>query len=256
MRNAFFGLLPRYGTVRRVSSVQTETHILFIRMQPISIIIPALNEAASIQPTLEALQAPRARGHEIILSDGGSTDHTPELARPWVDRVLSGEPGRARQMNAGAAQARGEILWFLHADTIVPQGADGIIADALAGREIAWGRFDVRLSGRDRRLRLIERMMNWRSRLTGIATGDQGIFISRGLFQRVNGFAELPLMEDIELSRRLKRHARPRCVRAQLLTSSRRWEQGGVWRTVWLMWRLRLRYALGEDPARLARLYR
>ncbi|MFP4611751.1 MAG: TIGR04283 family arsenosugar biosynthesis glycosyltransferase [Thiohalophilus sp.] len=225
-------------------------------MQRLSIIIPALNEAGAIQATLERLQPLRSRGHEVVLADGGSTDTTVDLARPQVDRVVSSEAGRARQMNAGAAQAKGDIFWFLHADTLIPELADQIIDDAIAGREQAWGRFDVRLSGRDVRLRLIEFMMNRRSRLTGIATGDQGIFVTRTLFEKIGGFAEQPLMEDIEISRRLKRHARPICLKQELITSSRRWETRGIWRTVFLMWRLRLRYALGSDPHKLAKLYR
>ena len=225
-------------------------------MQRLSIIIPALNEADNIQPTLDRLQPLRSRGHEVILVDGGSSDDTVNLARPQVDRILSSEPGRARQMNVGASQAKGEILWFLHADTLIPELADQIIDAAINNRLLAWGRFDVRLSGRDVRFRLIEWMMNRRSRLSGIATGDQGIFVTRSLFEKINGFTEQPLMEDIEISRRLMRHARPRCIKQKLITSSRRWEARGIWRTVLLMWRLRLRYALGGDPHELARLYR
>lgn len=225
-------------------------------MQPISVIIPTLNEADNISLSLDSLQPLRARGHEVILVDGGSIDNTLELARPRVDRIVTSEAGRARQMNAGAARAGGDILWFLHADTLVPEEADRVIDTVVSHRQWVWGRFDVRLSGADLRLRVIERLMNWRSRISGIATGDQGIFISRALFERLEGYADIPLMEDVEISRRLKRHVRPACLGAKVMTSSRRWEQRGIWRTVWLMWRLRLRYALGEDPARLAKLYR
>lgn len=225
-------------------------------MQRISIIIPTLNEAENIQPTLDRLQPLRSRGHEVILVDGGSSDGTVDMARPEVDRILNSEPGRAHQMNVGASQARGDIFWFLHADTLIPELADQIIDTVVDNKSRAWGRFDVRLSGKDRRFRLIEWMMNRRSRLTGIATGDQGIFITRALFKKIGGFAEQPLMEDIEISRRLKRHARPTCLKQKLITSSRRWETRGIWRMVFLMWRLRLRYALGGDPHKLARLYR
>lgn len=225
-------------------------------MQRISIIIPTLNEAENIQPTLDRLQPLRSRGHEVILVDGGSSDDTVDMARPEVDRILNSEPGRAHQMNVGASQARGDIFWFLHADTLIPELADQIIDTVVDNKSRAWGRFDVRLSGKDRRFRLIEWMMNRRSRLTGIATGDQGIFITRALFKKIDGFAEQPLMEDIEISRRLKRHARPTCLKQKLITSSRRWEARGIWRMVFLMWRLRLRYALGGDPHKLARLYR
>ncbi|MDZ7662971.1 TIGR04283 family arsenosugar biosynthesis glycosyltransferase [Thiohalophilus sp.] len=225
-------------------------------MQRLSIIIPTLNEADSLPATLERLQPLRSRGHEVILVDGGSMDKTIDIARPLVDRILNSEPGRARQMNVGASQARGDIFWFLHADTLIPVLTDQIIDHAIDGRKLAWGRFDVRLSGKDVRLRLIAFMMNRRSRLTGIATGDQGIFVTRALFETINGFIEQPLMEDIEISRRLKRHARPICLEQKLITSSRRWETRGIWRTVFLMWRLRLRYALGGDPHKLAKLYR
>ena len=208
-----------------------------------------------IVPTLTLLQALRVHGHEVILADGGSHDGTPELARALVDQIISSEPGRARQMNAGAARAQGEVLWFVHADTLVPAHAEQLILDALHNSTRQWGRFDVRLSGRDKRLRMIAWFMNLRSRLSGIATGDQGIFVSRTLFEQVGGYAELPLMEDIELCRRLKRRHRPLCLRQQLVTSSRRWEARGIWRTMLLMWRLRLYYALGVDAHTLARLY-
>jgi len=225
-------------------------------VQRLSIIIPALNEAGNIQSTLERLQPLRSRGHEVILVDGGSTDDTVDMARPEVDRILNSDPGRARQMNVGASQARGDIFWFLHADTLIPELADQIIDAAIDNKSRAWGRFDVRLDGKDVRFRLIAFMMNRRSRLNGIATGDQGIFVTRALFEKINGFAEQPLMEDIEISRRLKRHARPLCLKQKLITSSRRWETRGIWRTIFLMWRLRLRYALGGDPRKLEKLYR
>ncbi len=223
----------------------------------LSIVIPALNEAATLSATLQRLQGMRGRGHELIVVDGGSTDGTAALAAPLVDRVVMSPRGRARQLNAGAAAARGDVLWFLHADTLAPEEADGDIADALtAGR--VWGRFDVHLSGRHLLLKVVARLMNLRSCLSGIATGDQGIFVARVAFNRVGGFPDQPLMEDIALSRTLKRHAgRPACLSARpLVTSSRRWEQHGVVRTIVLMWGLRLAYALGVSPARLARLYR
>lgn len=225
-------------------------------MQRLSIIIPSLNEVENIQPTLDRLQPLRSRGHEVVLVDGGSSDDTVNLARPQVDRVLNSEAGRARQMNMGASRARGDIFWFLHADTLPPELADQTIDAVINKKALAWGRFDVRLSGRDSRLRLIEFMMNRRSRLSGIATGDQGIFVTRALFEKIGGFADQPLMEDIEISRRLKRHARPICLKQKLITSSRRWETRGIWRTVFLMWRLRLRYVLGGDPHKLVKLYR
>jgi rSAM/selenodomain-associated transferase 2 len=187
--------------------------------------------------------------------DGGSVDGSAALARPYADRVLAAGRGRAVQMNAGAAVAVGDVLLFLHADTRLPDGADGLLREALTGRR-QWGRFDVRLSGRRPLLRVVERLMNLRSGLSGIATGDQAIFVRRPLVEAVGGFAPIPLMEDIEISGRL-RHAAgwPACVRVPVLTSSRRWEQGGTLRTVLLMWRLRLAYSFGADPSVLARRY-
>ncbi|MBK5966702.1 glycosyl transferase [Thiocystis minor] len=220
----------------------------------LSIVIPTLNEAEHIGALLTDLAPRCAAGHEVILVDGGSTDATRSLAAAGVDRVLESPRGRATQMNAGAQVASGEILWFLHADSRVPSGAaEALLTACQAGAR--WGRFDVLLSGRHPLLRLVARAMNLRSRLTGIATGDQGIFVTRDAFAQVGGFPDLPLMEDIALSKRLRRLARPACLRPPLLTSSRRWETHGVVRTILLMWRLRLAYALGADPARLARRY-
>ena len=223
-------------------------------MLQLSIIIPALNEAGCIRDILRQLQALRAQGHEVILVDGGSCDETIALAQALVDQLLPAPAGRALQMNVGAKAASGQVFWFLHADTRVPDKAARLIIEALqqAG---SWGRFDVRLSGDKLLLRLVERMMNWRSRFTGVASGDQGMFVTRKLFERVGGFAELPLMEDIDLSRRLKREQWPVCLRDTLTTSSRRWEQKGVLRTIALMWYLRLAYFLGVSPARLAMRY-
>jgi len=224
----------------------------------LSIIIPARNEAGNIARALGPLQAMRRRGREVIVVDGGSCDDTIRCAEPLADRVLVTEPGRARQMNAGAAVARGETLWFVHADTIAPEDADYVLLDAIACG-CAWGRFAVHLSGEERHplLSLVARMMNLRSCLTGIATGDQGIFIGRRVFEAVDGFPEMPLMEDIEISRRLKAvAARPACLAAPITTSSRRWEENGIVRTILLMWGLRIAFFLGADPAWLARCYR
>ena len=225
-------------------------------MKRISVIVPALNEAAGIGDTLAALAPLRAAGHEVIVVDGGSSDGTAETAAPLADRVIASPAGRALQMNAGAAVADGELLLFLHADTRLPEGAERLLMDGMGHGTHRWGRFDVRLSGRHPLLRLVERAMNLRSRLTAVATGDQAIFVERELFAKLNGYAEIPLMEDVELSKRLRRAGRPLCLRPPLTTSSRRWEERGVLRTILLMWRLRLAYLLGADPAGLARRYR
>ncbi len=225
-------------------------------MKPaLSIVMPALNEAAGIDAALWALQPLRARGVEVLLVDGGSTDGTSERAGPSVDAVVAAPRGRALQMNAGAGRARADVLLFLHADTELPPLADVLALQAVASGA-AWGRFDVRIDGRPWMLRVVAAMMNLRSRLSGIATGDQAIFVTRAAFANVGGFQAQPLMEDIELSRRLKRLGRPACLRAKVRTSGRRWEQRGVMRTILLMWRLRWRYWRGEPAERLAEAYR
>ncbi len=221
----------------------------------LSIIVPTLDEAAAINDLLVDLKPARTAGHELIVVDGGSHDHTVELVHPLVDRVLHSPPGRAIQMNTGATASEGDALWFVHADSRIPADAiTALIRELRSGRY--WGRFDIRLSGRAWPFRVIERMMNLRSCLTGIATGDQGIFVTRELFDAVGGFPSIALMEDIALSRLLRRDSRPVCIRTpRLQTSSRRWEEHGILRTVWLMWRLRLAYALGTPADELARRY-
>lgn len=220
-----------------------------------SIIIPCLNEADQIGELLHSLRPLRSRGAELIVVDGGSADGTLDIAAPLADRALAAARGRAAQMNAGAAVASGDVLLFLHADTRLPPDADTAVAQALECPGRCWGRFDVRISGPHLLLRVVAAMMNARSRWTGIATGDQAIFVTREAFGRVGGYAEIPLMEDIALSKRLKPLAHPLCLRARVTTSGRRWQQHGVLRTILLMWRLRLAYALGADPERLAARY-
>lgn len=217
--------------------------------------VPALDEAAGIAATLEPLAPLRAAGHEVIVVDGGSTDETAAVAARFADRVLVAPRGRASQMNAGANAAAGEVLLFLHADTRLPDNAARLVLDALAASPRAWGRFDVRIEGRHRLLRVVAWLMNRRSRWTGIATGDQAIFVRRGAFEAVGGFPAQPLMEDVELSARLKRVSPPVCLDGPAVTSGRRWESHGVVRTILLMWWLRLRYFLGTPPERLARRY-
>ncbi|GMQ75530.1 MAG: TIGR04283 family arsenosugar biosynthesis glycosyltransferase [Gammaproteobacteria bacterium] len=219
----------------------------------LSIIIPAIDEAENLGTTLPALARLRRAGHEIVVVDGGSRDDTCRRARSLADRVLVAGRGRARQMNAGAAAANGDVLLFLHADSLLPGDAEAAIARAL--RVSCWGRFDVRLWGREWSFRMIEAFMNLRSRVTGIATGDQAIFVERAAFEQVGGYPDIPLMEDVAISRLLKSIARPACLRQRVITSARRWRANGIVRTVILMWSLRLAYALGADPQRLARRY-
>lgn len=224
-------------------------------MEAVSIVVPALDEAEGLGRMLEGLAPLRGEGAEVIVVDGGSRDATRTIAAPLCDRVLEAPRGRAAQMNAGAAASRGAILLFVHADTRLPEGALAAIRAALADRRHAWGRFDVRIEGRARLLSGVAAMMNLRSRMTGIATGDQAMFVRREAFEAAGGFPSIPLMEDVALSKALKRVSRPVCLRSRVTTSGRRWERRGVIPTIALMWRLRLAYALGADPHRLARRY-
>jgi rSAM/selenodomain-associated transferase 2 len=218
-----------------------------------SIIIPVLNESLSLPDCLKALQPLRNQA-EIIVSDGGSTDDTVMIAAKLADRVVQARKGRAFQMNAGAQQAKGEVLLFLHADTALPDHALALIEQRLA-QGGQWGRFDIHLRGRPGMLKLIAFMMNWRSRLTGIATGDQVFFVTQQAFFSVDGYPEIALMEDIALSKQLKTIGPPICLHAKVTSSGRRWESFGVARTILLMWSLRLRYFFGADPSELAKLY-
>jgi rSAM/selenodomain-associated transferase 2 len=221
----------------------------------LSIIIPCLDEAEGIAATLAPLAPLRARGAEVIVVDGGSRDDTVARATPLADLVITAPRGRARQMNAGAARARGEILLFLHADALLPDAADVLIFNGLQRSRRGWGRFDVTIAGSHPLLRVVERLMNLRSRLTGIATGDQAIFVTRSLFTAAGDYPDIALMEDVALSKRLKRYGPPLCLNHRLITSGRRWEKHGVLRTIVLMWRLRLAYWLGADPGKLAVRY-
>lgn len=221
----------------------------------VSIIVPVLDEAAAVAGRLAALAPLRARGAEVIVVDGGSVDGTVALAAGRCDSVIVASRGRAMQMNAGAGVARGKILLFLHADTQLPGGAlDAIVAGLDASGRV-WGRFDVTIEGRSRLLPLVAAMMNLRSRLTGIATGDQAIFVRADAFERAGRFPEIALMEDIALSRVLRRVSRPLCLPQKVRTSGRRWDSNGALRTILLMWRLRLAYFCGADPQQLAVRY-
>lgn len=222
----------------------------------LTIVMPVLNEAAGIATALQALTPLLARGAQIIVADGGSADDTVARVQACGAQVISAARGRALQMNAGAQQATGEVLLFLHADTLLPPNADALIQQALAEGIKVWGRFDVHIAGKPRLLRVISAFMNRRSRWSGIATGDQAMFMTRAAFDAVGGFPAQPLMEDIAMSSRLLKLSRPACLRAQVITSGRRWESRGVWSTLLLMWRLRLAYWRGAAPELLAERYR
>lgn len=219
----------------------------------LSIIVPMLNEAEQLPELLAHLQHWQQRGCEVLLVDGGSHDQSAERAETDGFRVLRSPAGRGAQMNAGAAQAQGAVLLFLHADTRLPSAADLQVIEAMQQRH--WGRFDIQLSGDRRMLRVIAFFMNGRSRLSGIATGDQALFIERATFIALGGFAEQPLMEDIEISKRLKQIGRPYCLRSKVVSSGRRWMTYGVWPTVYLMWRLRWAYWRGVSAEQLAKDY-
>jgi rSAM/selenodomain-associated transferase 2 len=221
----------------------------------LSVIIPALNEATAITATLQALQPLRGRGHEVIVVDGGSYDLTIELSRPLANRVIKTGAGRATQMRAGAAVASGSVLWFLHADTVAPPNADRLIMQALLRKQGEWGRFDVQLSQTRGLLRCVAWMMNLRSRISGIVTGDQGLFVTRRGYDGAGGFPVIPLMEDIALSRALRQRGRPACIHQPLISSPRRWLAHGVLRTILRMWALRMAYFLGVSPERLVTYY-
>jgi len=224
-------------------------------MTRLSIVLPVLNEAATIGAALSRLPAAEVGHVELVVADGGSRDATVAIAQAHGARVVRSLRGRALQMNAGAQVATGDVLLFLHADTQLPPDAVGLIARAIAAGA-QWGRFDVRIEGRHPLLAVVAAMMNLRSRLTGIATGDQAIFCTRALFDALDGYAPIALMEDIDFSTRARSQSRPACLRARVSTSGRRWERQGVLRTIVLMWRLRLRYFFGADPRDLARDYR
>jgi len=221
----------------------------------LSIIIPVLNEEKSINGFLKNLQTLRTGGHELIVVDGGSQDQTEHCCNGLCDVFLGAEKGRALQMNEGASQASGEVLLFLHADTVLPNNVDLLIEKTLRKPECIWGRFDIKLTGSSILFSLIALLMNIRSRLSGIATGDQAIFVKTEAFRRLGGYERIPLMEDIAISKQLKRIASPVCLKEKVVTSSRRWEENGTLKTIVLMWRLRLAYFLGADPKVLVEKY-
>jgi rSAM/selenodomain-associated transferase 2 len=208
------------------------------------------------QQFLARLQPWREARCELVVVDGGSVDQSAALAQDLCDRVVKSSSGRARQMNAGARESLAPLLLFLHADTVLPSAALNTLRELSESRPRCWGRFDVRLDGAAPLLRVVEWLMNFRSRLTGIATGDQAIFVSRALFDEVGTYPDLELMEDIALSARLRRRVWPECLRLRVETSARRWEQNGIVATILTMWGLRLAYALGVSPRRLAAWYR
>ena len=220
----------------------------------ISVVVPVLNEEACLPDLLLRLRQSVSPTVEVLLVDGGSTDQTAALAEHAGFSVIQGGRGRARQMNLGATFASGEILLFLHADNILPGDWQQALTTQLI-QPVCWGRFDVRIQGKSAMLPVIASFMNLRSRLTGIATGDQTMFMTRKAFQTVGGFPDQPLMEDIEMSKRLLCLSRPACLASRTTTSGRRWETRGVWTTILLMWRLRWRYWRGQLPSELAKDY-
>jgi rSAM/selenodomain-associated transferase 2 len=228
-------------------------------LKTLSVIVPMLNEERAIARTLDAIAAGASNGAiklEVIVVDGGSSDRSCERARPRCSTLLVAPRGLARQMNAGAAAASGDALVFVHADTLVPPGFAADIAAALADPTVVGGRFDLRLDDGAPLLRLIGWLISARSRLGRTGTGDQAIFARREVFERLGGYHDLELCEDLDLARRLKRAGRVACLRARVTTSARRWRERGVTATVLRMWLIRVAFLLGVSPARLARLYK
>ena len=219
----------------------------------ISVIVPVLNEEKSIPATLQALAT--LQPYETIVVDGGSQDRTPEIAAKFGVKVIQSERGRARQMNRGAQEANGDVLLFLHADTCLPATAFGDIHGALSDSRYVGGRFDVTLDGDHWMLPVVGRMISYRSRVSKVGTGDQALFVRREIFQRMGGFPDIPLMEDIAFCRALKQLGAVACLRSRVVTSARRWEVDGVWRTIFRMWTLKLLYLTGVSPARLKQFY-
>ncbi|SMN11987.1 Glycosyl transferase, family 2 [uncultured Candidatus Thioglobus sp.] len=223
-------------------------------MSQATIIIPTLNEASNISHCLTQLLPLKEKGFEIILVDGGSTDKTLQLAQELCDKIIISPPGRAQQMNTGALHAHGETLFFLHADTQLPKDFVALLPH-IQKNSLYWGRFDVDFSSNQKVFKIIANMMNLRSRITGICTGDQVFFMSQSLYRISGGYPEIALMEDIAMSKKLKAFCAPLCLRQKVRTSSRRWEQHGVIKTIIKMWYLRLAYFIGIDPKKLARQY-
>lgn len=224
-------------------------------MTSIAIIVPILNEAENLAALIDQLSVLKQSGAELVLVDGGSTDNSQQILMASKLETISAARGRSWQMNAGVLYSDADILLFLHADTALPANALALIEQAIS-EGADWGRFDVRISGVHPMLKIIAFMMNWRSRLTAIATGDQAIFMSRAIFNNVGGFAEQPLMEDIEISKHLKKISRPKCLPQKVTTSGRRWQKNGIWKTILLMWRLRFAYWRGVSASKLAAYYR
>ena len=241
-------------------------------MATVSIIIPVLNEADNLPLLFDNINKLNPNPQQVILVDGGSNDDSIGIIRSFINELMldndrkidwqmtESKAGRALQMNTGAALATGEVLLFLHADTQLPLHAIDSVSEAMKRAE--WGRFDVQIASRQPTLRLVSQMINWRSRLSGIATGDQAIFISQSLFERIGSYPNQALMEDIELCKQLKGKqlkgmAKPACLKSKVITSARRWQQHGTWRTIILMWHLRFDYWRGVSADNIkARYYK
>ena len=239
-------------------------------MATVSIIIPVLNEAGNLAHLFTNINKLNPKPQQVILVDGGSTDDSIDIIRIFINELMpdnnrkidwqmtESKSGRALQMNTGAALATAEILLFLHADTQLPIDAIESISEATKRAE--WGRFDVQIDSRQLMLKLVSQMINWRSKLSGIATGDQAIFISQSLFEQIGGYPNQALMEDVELcnqlkSTQLKDIAKPACLKNKVITSARRWQQHGTWRTILLMWHLRFDYWRGVSADNIKQRY-
>ncbi|ARQ00887.1 TIGR04283 family arsenosugar biosynthesis glycosyltransferase [Pseudorhodoplanes sinuspersici] len=234
--------------MRKTNSLQTNSPVL-------SIIVPVLNEARTITNALTALKPFRQRGVEVIVVDGGSDDDTAQLAQPLADRVIRGPRGRAAQMNEGAKAASGFIFLFLPSEITLPADADTQVMYGRARDTSVWGRFDMRLTGQHALLPIAARILNWRSRMSGIASSEQAIFIQRETFFRLGGFPDMPVMDDVEMSKRLKAISPPICVASRVTVPARRFDREGFWTTLRMMWLMRFRYRMGMKPAEILKRY-
>ncbi len=221
----------------------------------LSIIVPVLNQSRTMIDTMSALKPFRQRGAEIIVVDGGSDDDTAVLAHPFADRVVKGPRGRAAQMNEGAKVASGFIFLFLPTDTTLPADADTQVMIGRARDTSVWGRFDMRLTGRHPLLPIVARLLNRRSRSSGIASCEQAIFVQRETFFRIGGFTDIPVMEDVEISKRLRAISPPICVTSRVTVPAKRFDRDGLWTTLRTMWIMRLRYRMGMKPEEILKRY-
>jgi rSAM/selenodomain-associated transferase 2 len=250
-------LLPELADIDRPTDLEIWRRLIESEAtgpHKVSVIIPALNEEGTIFSTLQSVQ--RDGPHEVVVVDGGSRDKTSQIAGDSGARVISSKPGRAKQMNAGVAKATGTVLLFLHADTVLPPSWHRLVLETLSQPGIIAGAFGFQIGDHLAGKRIVEWGTNWRSRWWQMPYGDQGLFLKRAIFEEEGGFAELPIMEDYEFIRRLRRRGRIVTLGQKAITSGRRWRRLGLLQTMVLNQMTILGYHLGFPPGRLAHFYR